>query len=179
MKRVFAFILAFILMTVCAAGAQTRESVITLEGMEEKITETLYESPNGFSLWYPDDTFMIGDFYGNDRLLPADETIEGVELIIVPVDIPVEGSEGMIYEAVGGYMDGEAEIGEIEEYSLASGLDVKTVQVLCEGIISRFYLITGNDRVFCLTAMYPLEAAEGFGARINAVVETFETVSEE
>jgi hypothetical protein len=179
MKRVYVFILAFILLAGSVACAQTRESVIILEGMEEKITETLYESPDGFRLWYPEDMFRIEDFYGNDRVLPADETVEGVELIVVPVDIPTEEAGAMIAEATGGYMEGEAEIGEIEEYSLASGLEVKSVQVLCEGMISRFYLITGNESVFCLTAMYPLEAAEGFGVRINAIVDTFETVSKE
>ena len=48
----------FLLMMLClllalpAAGAETREAVIALEGMEETIEETLFESPMGFSFWY-------------------------------------------------------------------------------------------------------------------------------
>ncbi len=175
MKKVLAVLIMLTLVIFGSALAQTRESTIMIEGMEEKIVETRYESANGFSLWYPADMFKVEDFYGNDKILPADETIEGVELLIVPVDIPVEESEGLIQEAGGGYMEGEAEIGEIEKYVLESGLEVSRVEVLCEGVVNRFYLITGNDKVFCLTATFPLEAAEGFGVRFENIIAGFET----
>lgn len=182
MKKTLAIIL-FVIMAVSsialASPVQTREGVIMLEGMEEPVTETLYESVNGFSLWYPADTFAIVQENGNDVIRPADASIEGVSLIIVPVDIPVEESEALILEATGGYMPGEAEISEIAEWQLESGLNVKSVDALCEGVINRFYLITGHDRVYCLTATYSLEAAEGFGARLDHIVATFEVVTGE
>lgn len=182
MKRALAIILFAILAVSSIAFAspvETRESVIALEGMEEPVTETLYESVNGFSIWYPADTFAIVQEHGNDVIRPADASIEGVSLIIVPVDIPVEESEALIHEATGGYMPGEAEISEITEWQLESGLNVKSVDALCEGVINRFYLIAGSDRVYCLTATYPLEAAEGFGTRFDYIVATFEVVAGE
>jgi len=181
MKRVFAFILACILMmTAGSAFAQeTRERTVMLEGIEETITETMYLSPNGFSLWYPADLFKVVSEYGHETIVPADETIENVSLMIVPVDIPVEESEAFIYEATGGYMEDEAEISEVQEGKLDSGLDVKSVQAALAEEIHRFYLITGADKVFCLTAMFPIETAEGFGARMEQIISTFDIAAAE
>ena len=44
-----------ILMLFTSAAAETRQGVIALEGMEESIEETLFESDLGFSFWYPAD----------------------------------------------------------------------------------------------------------------------------
>ena len=41
-----------LLMMLTAADAETRQGVIALEGMEETIEETRFESPQGFSFWY-------------------------------------------------------------------------------------------------------------------------------
>ena len=50
----FLSLLCLLLMVTCASG-ETRESVIWLEGMEETIIETKFESPEGFSFWYDAD----------------------------------------------------------------------------------------------------------------------------
>ena len=54
------------------AQAETREGVIWLEGMEEPIEETLYESPLGFSFWY-----------ANERLDARPGEADGVEGVTV------------------------------------------------------------------------------------------------
>ena len=182
MKRVSVLILAFILVIcVCSAWAQeiiTRESTVLLEGMDESI-ETRYDDPDGLTFWYSADLFAVSEEYGNIRLVPLDETIENMSLMIVPVDIPVEESEAFIHEATGGYMPGEAEISEITESKLESGLDVKHVQAVMQNEIHSYYLITGEDKVYCVTAIFPVEAAEGFGARMAHIISTFEIASAE
>ena len=42
-----------------AAAAETRVGTIWLEGMEESIEETLFESPLGFYFWYASDTLSV------------------------------------------------------------------------------------------------------------------------
>lgn len=54
------------------AMAETREGVIALEGMEEKIEETRFDSPLGFSFWYT-----------TDRLEAYPGETEGVEGVTV------------------------------------------------------------------------------------------------
>ena len=61
----FLSLLCLLLMVTCASG-ETRESVIWLEGMEETIIETKFESPEGFSFWYDAD-LMEADFATADE----------------------------------------------------------------------------------------------------------------
>ena len=63
--RFFLSLLCLLLMVTCASG-ETRESVIWLEGMEETIIETKFESPEGFSFWYDAD-LMEADFAAADE----------------------------------------------------------------------------------------------------------------
>lgn len=180
MKKVSAFILGFILVfcanPVFAQEMPARESGVVIEGIEETISETRYESENGFALWYPSETFRVYSEYGHETIVPLDETVDDVSLMIVPVDIPVDQAEAFIHEATGGYMPDEAVISEITEWKLDSGLNVKTVQATLAEEIHRFYLITGEESVYCVTAMFPLEALEGYGVRLERIVSTMEAV---
>ena len=183
MKRVFVLILAIMLavsgISAFALENATRQRAIMLEGIEETITETFYASPNGFTMWYPEDMFRIASEYNHEVFLPADETIENVSLMIVPVEIPVEESDAFIYEATGGYMEGEAEISDVREGNLESGIGVKTVQAVTNTEVHRYYLLAGKEKVFCLTAIFPIEAMEGFGARFEQLIATFDVAAEE
>ena len=58
MKKIAAgllFAALCLLLALSAAGAETRVGAIVLEGQEETIRETLFESPQGFSFWYADE----------------------------------------------------------------------------------------------------------------------------
>lgn len=178
MKRVWILALSLMLavsgMSAMAEPVATREGTVIVEGMEEKVTEVRYESLNGFTFWYPIDNFMVVYENDCDVVYPSDVEIEGVSMTIVPVDVPVEEADVLLAEAVGGYAEDEAEIGEVQEMEISETVSAKTVNVICEGTVYRFYLITGNEKVFCLTATFPLEALEGFGVRLDSVVSTFE-----
>ena len=183
MKRVFAVILMIMLAVTgsvgCAQEIRTRENTVVIGGIEEKITETMYVSPSGFTLWYPADMFAVAQDNENECITPVNAADGACYLMIVPVEIPVEEADAFIHEATGGYMEGEAEISEIQEGQLDSGLDVKSVQAVTAEEYHRYYLITGKGRVFCVTAIFPLEAAEGFGARMEQIIATFDVVTSE
>lgn len=68
----FLWILACLLLLLSAAVAETRQGTIALEGMEETIGETLYQSPQGFSFWYADESFSV-----------RSEKTDGAERVIV------------------------------------------------------------------------------------------------
>ncbi|MBO5534745.1 MAG: hypothetical protein J6B53_04975 [Clostridia bacterium] len=58
-----------VLMLLCllflqSAAAETRQGVIVLEGMEEPIEETRFESEQGFSFWVANDRFSVQEQTG-------------------------------------------------------------------------------------------------------------------
>ena len=60
MKRLLlTFMIAALMISL--ARAETRQSVIYLEGEPEPITETLYETAKGFSFWYDADMLTVDD----------------------------------------------------------------------------------------------------------------------
>lgn len=92
----------FLRMMLPAALAETRESVIMLEGMEEPITETLFVSPAGFSFWYADeqlaakpeptldDYTVVTPLYSDDRMVLRMITEEEARLYaaVIHMDLP-------------------------------------------------------------------------------------------
>jgi len=175
MKKLSAIVLA-IMLALCACTACAQEIV---PGESLALAEALYESPNGFMLMYPADGFSITEQYGNDLIVPVDAALEGISVMVVPVDIPVEEAEGFIYEATGGYMEGEAVISEITGWQLASGMDVKHVQAEMAEEFHRYFLITGFDSVFCVTMIYPVGIAEETVTSLENIIASFAVITSE
>lgn len=179
MKKFLAILTACMLLCGAAmaettSAADTRVSVILIEGTEEEITETLYESEQGYSLWYDAERLVPTELYGHTCFAP-DATIEepAISLLIVDTDINPEDGEAFLGEAVGGYGP-EAEISEPAWETLENGITIGTISAVEEGVVYRFYLVMDDVNVLCLTATYPLEAAEGFGVRFDHMVRTIE-----
>lgn len=156
-----------------AEGAETRDRAIQIEGTEEIIHETYFASENGYSLWIPDG-FSVTGGEGMDTIYAADAEEDSVNLTVVPAQIDPAESDAFLAEATGGFDPETAQISDPTEWTLESGLNVKSVEVTFEGEIYRFYLISGEDMIYCLTATFPEEAAEGYGARLAEIVESFE-----
>lgn len=181
MKKWAAILMACLLLTgaVMAEGKtesesapQTRQTIVMMEGMEEEIQETLFDSGLGYSIWYEADRLVPSEQYGHVTFVPVDGGEEPViSLMIVQAEIAKEQAEAFLGEAVGGY-EPTAEISEPVWETLENGVVIGTVDAMEEGRIDRFYLVMGGDQVLCITATYPLEAAEGFGVRFDRMVKT-------
>lgn len=179
MKRILLFVLVVIMLAGTATvHAQTRECMIIIEGYEEIITETLYESPQGFRIWYPADIFAVTHEDGNDYI----DSVDGIIDMCVAI---VDGR--MSYEAADEMMDADIEmsiangaeiLGEIETWTLDSGMTVKHVDIAYNDEYNPIYYLYGSGRVFCISCHYPAEAAEGFGARIEQMISSFELIPE-
>ena len=170
MKRIFSITLILLLLT-GAACAETRESVIYLEGEPEPVTETLYETPWGCSFWYDAD------------LLTVDESMSenGYSLTVYPTD-SVLGvyMEIMLPEAIG--MDSweylESNTGfdtEYESYYTDTGTEILgyVKPAFDNDVIQGFYAASSNNKdqvaifIYCLT-----EAWEGWGHRLLHTLQT-------
>ena len=173
MRKLLAILLAALLLAVPAlaeAPVQTRTSVLEIEGVGEEVVETLFEG-EGFSLWYPSELLKATDYYGNVSFVPVDEAVTDVTFIVVFAEIPAEESEAFIAEATGGY-EPEWVISEVSEMATESENAVLTVEAVLDGETHRYYLVQGEAGCLCITAMFPTEAAEGYGVRFDALVKT-------
>ncbi len=168
--------------TDAVAQPETRTTVITLEGMEEEITETLYVSEDGYSIWYQSDMLNLDTNIGHAYFAPVNENTEDgavdftsdIYMVIVPIEIPYEDTDAFLLEATGGFDPSVAVIGEATAETLENGIEIKNVAVIENDIVYCYYLVTNAEMVLCITAAYPTEAAEGFGVRFHNTLRTIE-----
>ena len=152
--------LCLLLLTPHAVG-ETREGVIWLEGMEETIEETLFESADGFSFWYASD-MLKADFGSKDDA-------EGVivsnpyssDYMLLSVISEAEASQ---------YADDLGE--DIVEQSAASRVQTEVYCELEDGTYSFLTLITENGRYLRAAGTYSEEAAEGTARYFQLVLDS-------
>ena len=173
MKRMMlAFLMIVLLM--CAACAETRQSVIYLEGEPEFITETLYETAWGFSFWYDADLLSV-----DDR-----QSESGYSLMLYPAasDLPVY-MEFMLPDAIGTTAWELLRLNATEGVEYESAYTEAGTEILGytkpadfnDEIIQGFYAAaSGDDEQVAIFISCPAEAWEGWGARL---IHTLQTVS--
>ena len=144
-----------------AAGAETREGVIMLEGMEEPIEETLFQSSQGFSFWY-----------ANERLEAYEGERDNIEGVIVTAQysddymilsmIPQEDAEEYAED-----LDGN-----ILEQAAAARVTADVYRELEDGEYYFLTLIAENGQYFRAVGQYSQEAAEGNAKYFQRLVDT-------
>ena len=156
-------------------GPEVRTRTISMQGEPEEIIETRYENPYGYALWYSD-AFKEADEAGDATMVefvPVDpDALPPVSLTIARNE--VEDGEALFEEALADHREAGFEVGEIETGTLESGLAYRQCECVSEGVVSRFTLIEGEMGAYCATATFPVEAAEGYGTRLDMIVKTIE-----
>lgn len=175
-RKILAMMLVIVLMP-CAAVAEsavTREQTIMIEGTEEVIVETLYESPLGYRLWYPADWF-VASHEGECDFFDSVDKEANVGVSIADQEIsPEYADESLNAEIEIARANGGELIGDIREWQLESGAIIKCAELAYGDTFNPIYYICVEDKVFCVACFYPAEAAEGFGMRIEQLISTFE-----
>ena len=174
MKRWIAALLCLMMLGCCAAAEETaRVHEMIMEGMSEQVNETLYQSGDGYELWYPSDYLTPGEQYGHDCFCPvgADEENDIYFLIVSGQADPAD-AEALLGEAVGGFGP-DAQISEVSWTTTEGGALLGSVQAVEDGMFYRHYLVTDEeDELLLITACFPAEAAEGFGVRFDRMAQT-------
>ena len=188
MKKVISFVLAALMLLSVFAAAEgiqpaTRTSTITIEGVEEEITETQYISDAGYSVWYQPELYKLDIPDGQAHFFAIDSTPEGEEpglltsgayLLIVPADIAYEDAEAFLMEATGGFDPSAAVISAATSETLENGVEIKSLTVTEDTTFYGFYIVTNGEKVLCISTICPIEAVEGWGARFDHMVKTIE-----
>lgn len=160
------------------AVPQTKESIIYLEGMPETVTLTLFESEQGYRLWYDANTFIYapaGEEEYEDVFRPANpNAVEGVYL-----SVRYEYKEDYTLEDAGRDMEKSL---QDSGYQVAP-VDTSEMFPACRSFgfhsvnadsAKDTYIIEAEEGQYYITAAYPLIAEEGFGGRLRQTVATFE-----
>lgn len=160
-----------------APALQTRTESIFLEGTEETITTTRVESYRGYSWWI--DTSCLA-------LIPEVEGL-GMDLFRRP-DIEDSRCEVAVYYAGWlGYTlgdDVESTLQTMKDnYASVEALDVGDTftDLAARGFRATdgdmrylHYIVDAGEGAFHIDVSFPLEAAEGFGARVIQMLRSFE-----
>lgn len=170
MKRITAMLLVFLLLA-GAAQAETRQGVIYLEGEPEPITETLYETPWGFSFWYDADLFTVDDSQSESgeslMICPAGSDLPIFLEIMTPIAVGVPAEK---YLEING-MDASNE----DEYPCENGGMLKGFAEYAdfnEEILQSFYVAQAGDEWAAAYISCPVEAWEGYGHRLTGILKT-------
>lgn len=136
---------------------QKRHSrLISLEGLEERVAECRFVSTAGYALWVPEGVLRCALEDRGDCFVPEDPEAAEVELVIAPA------------------ADEEILTGDVRTETLASGAVLTWTEAERAGSIERTYLIELSEMRFRAVAVYPKEAAEGYGARLDEMLRTME-----
>lgn len=183
MKR-FSMILAMMVALFPMLGAlseaapQTRQDTISLEGMPETITMTLFESERGYRLWYDAAMFaFVPADEGNDvdTFKPkSPDAIDGVSLSVnysAQLDYSLEdaGRDKQKSLQENGYTVTSVDTNELFPAYQSFGFHgVKGSSIM------ETYIVAAEEGQYYITVEYPVEAEEGFGGRLRYIVSTFE-----
>lgn len=159
--------LCLLLCLPAALAEETRQGVIALEGQEETIEETLFESPLGFSFWYAGDWL---DAYCGEKdnidgvIVDTDNSDDFMVLFMIPEEDAAEYTE-----------DFEINIADL---ALDGRVQMDVYRDLEEG---RYYFLTviaEKDQYLCAVGEYAEEAAEGNAKFFQRVLDSVAFTSE-
>lgn len=152
---------------------EKRTAKIMVEGMEEEYTEIQYVSASGYTLWYPETMKQtkINGFEGFTY-----EANPDMKVMIVPGE-DMNLTDSYLKEAAANYKSSgeykKVTISKIQKLKAENkDVTIKMIQVVHDDNADRFYLVKGKDAVLLITASMPTEALEGFGVRVNQMIQT-------
>lgn len=154
-------------------GPDTRARTVMMQGDEELILETRYTSPYGYELWYDPSVVQLNNAEGYVEFVPADpDALPNVSLTIMLAEVSDDEADSLLNEITADYTEAGWEMGEIRQDELDSGLTCNICEGYDDGALIRLYQFQGALGVYCVTAAYPEEAAEGFGKRFDIMIKT-------
>lgn len=181
MKKVYIVLIALLLAAFAVSALSEtalpqREETIHLEGVEETFLATQYVKPGQFSLWYGDADFEPIEQESSVRFALRNNFLNAeVYLDIARVGEPGADINAALQQGTQPYRDGgwqltaaDPESFPLENAQVAGLVAAKDNQVI------RSYAVALPSGVYLVTITYPMEAAEGWGARMFHFALTLE-----
>ncbi|MBQ8858117.1 MAG: hypothetical protein IJ024_08260 [Lachnospiraceae bacterium] len=152
---------------------EKRTATIELEGTEETYTEIQYTSENGYTLWYPEN-LLASTINGHEGFTNKSEP--SAQVILVP-EGEMDLDDSYLKEAAANYKSSgeykKVTVSKVKKLTADSkDVTIKMIEVVHDGDADRFYIVKGKDSALLITASMTEEALEGWGERINAMIQT-------
>jgi len=158
------------------AAADAVPTTISVEGTEATIEVVTFESKHGYSIQYDVNSFApeTSKDQAQDVFWPTNaDAVKGVSLTIRvrnESDYTLLNAEADLREAL-----------QMERYTISttdvpaafSSYNTVALRATKDNLIANCYLIATDSGIYTLQLSYPTEAAEGYGARLMAMAETF------
>ncbi len=149
---------------------------VETDGVLEAVTQTRFtENILGISFWYESEYLVVYDSVGEVEDLPTiiinpvgEDSMLPVYLEITAADALGMTPEQFLEEMPGIY--GLDEAGPVTEVVMDTGEDFSCRSGLRGDIYYEFYTVTGSDVPLCITVQFPLDAIEGYGARLDRLI---------
>ena len=153
---------------------------VMLEGMKEEVELTKYSSYLGYSIEYDKELFnKIGSADNNIFTYEkGDDTKVTMRLTVTLYEgITVNKAIDKVFEDDDDFVLGEekVKIGKGDAYE--AHMLTKEQYVGEDKVFFTDYIITDGDRAFRLETICIEEAVEGVGARLNAMIDSFEIIA--
>lgn len=155
---------------------EKRTAKIKIEGVEEEYTEVQYISDNGYTLWFPE-MMMASTIHGHEGFINktvADEP--DVQVIIVP-EGDMKLGDSYLKEAAGNFKSS----GEYKKVTVSKvktlkaddkNVKIRMIEVIHDAAADRFYIVETKEQAVLITVTFGEEALEGWGARVNKMIQT-------
>lgn len=152
---------------------EKRTATIEIEGIEETYTEVQYISDDGFTLWYPEN-LLASTINGHEGFTNKAEP--SAQVIIVP-EGDMELDDSYLKEAAGNYKSSgeykKVTVSKVKKLNAdTKGVSIRMIEVVHDGDVERFYIVKGEASALLITVSMVEEAVEGWGERINAMIQT-------
>lgn len=162
MKKLIAIVM--VLLLACSVAATAEGAADVQSGLVQYVSEA------GYSMWYAPERLNVQSDAINDCFYPAGTEGESeIAMLVVSVDIDPAYADDLIYEATGGYGE-ECAVSEIGRVVLENGVNVSTVEARYENTVDRYYLVTDESHVLCITVTFPAEAEAEWGVCFEGMV---------
>ena len=172
MKRLMTVLMIFALL-VSAACAETRQGVVYLEGEAEPITETLYETPWGFSFWYDAETFDVIETVNNNEVtnicVTAKEEFAPASMDFMLPDSAMKTGLEYLQAMDGGIPESDYEADRTEGGAALTGFAKADYSTMLN---REYYVIADGEKWAPALIVCPMEAMEGLGRRLYGVLQT-------
>jgi len=162
---------------------QTRTFVYVEDGEEREYVETLFESAEGFQIWYSAELFESAEVLGHEGFIQT-EVPEGtgVTFIMGMEDASLD-MDVMLEEATSNFGDDgtyeEVTVGETIELETESGNIIKSIEVVHDDTADRFYAVSDGEKLVLITVSGTAESFRELGVYFDRMVQTIEFLSVE
>ncbi len=156
--------------------AQVQLMQVETNGVLETVTQTRFvENGLGISFWYESEYLVVYDSVGETEDMATIFVNPVGEDSMLPIYMEITSAQalGMTPEQFLEEMPviySLSDVGPVTEVVMDTGEDFSCRTGLKDDLYYEFYTITGSKVPLCIIVQFPLEAIEGYGARLDRLI---------